>query len=363
MNSIAAHNQRNVGGLPLHEAAYHGRTAVVDYLLRSGSPIDAVDLRGNTAISHSAGNGHLSTVRLFISRGANIALTDPPPALADGEPEGCAYTPIELASLGGFTDVVRALLDAGSPMDTLTDPDGHTCLMSCSFHGNVDLSLMLIHHATDPSEFIRRQDVSGLSACHYALMRSEKPLLRALLECGANPNERSQGDPLLNIAMEAHVPDLDIVRILLSAGADVHGKDPSETTALHVAACKDCLDICLELVGRGANPHARNNIGMTPLTMYGTWAEAMDAPERVLSSEKKQQRRKALEDARKSYLDALALRARREANWRRRRAVVLWNVAWFRGTEVLPEQTGVLHLLRDVHDIEIGLFDRVVEYL
>lgn len=350
----------NIGGLPYTEACYHGRNDVVAFLLDHGSPIDAVDMIGNTGLSHAAGNGHLSTVKLLIQRGANVALVAPTVHSAVFDGAG-AFTPIEIASIGCHTEVVQALLEAGSPMDTLADSAGHTCLMGCTIFGFLDLALMLIHHCTDPQEYIRRKDNSDCSALHYAVLRSHKPLVRALLEFGGSPNQRDFGEPALSLATGI---DLEMVMIFLEAGADVHGRSQDGVTALHEACFTDSLDICLELVRRGANPNATNAAGTTCLALYGQVFEVMGQAERVLSPETKQQRREALEDARKTYLDAIALRARREGNWRRRRLVVMWNSAAFE----LPDlgQAGgmtVAHVLRAVADREAGLFDRVIEYL
>ena len=58
---------------------------------------------------------------------------------------------------------------------------------------------------------------------------------------------------------------LDIVRLLVSSGADVDGRTKTNSTPLRAAAYDGTLDIVQYLVSHGADTNARNNFENTPL--------------------------------------------------------------------------------------------------
>jgi ankyrin repeat protein len=81
-----------------------------------------------------------------------------------------------------------------------------------------------------------------------------------------DPNSKVTGEPvLLFAAANGH---LDIVRLLLQAGADVKAKDDqSGDTALIAAAGGGHSDLIKPLVAAGADVEARNAMGDTALTL------------------------------------------------------------------------------------------------
>ncbi|TAA41523.1 ankyrin repeat domain-containing protein [Pseudoxanthomonas winnipegensis] len=73
------------------------------------------------------------------------------------------YTPLQLASKQGHTDVVHALIDAGA--DTNARHFGHwTPLMFAARNGHVDCMRMLINNHAD----IEAQDLTHARAIHHA---------------------------------------------------------------------------------------------------------------------------------------------------------------------------------------------------
>lgn len=90
-----------------------------------------------------------------------------------------------------------------------------------------------------------------------------------LLTNGSNPNVVCQGDnggaqqPLLSVAAEKG--RLDIVKLLLGAGARAAAGNTAGYTALHMAAIRGYIGVAGELLRAGAPVNARTSDGITPL--------------------------------------------------------------------------------------------------
>ncbi|MBN1417980.1 MAG: ankyrin repeat domain-containing protein [Planctomycetes bacterium] len=110
--------------------------------------------------------------------------------------------------------------------------------------------------------------------------------VRRLLAEGANPDQRlspsslsylaKRRDPeLVADAGEARTPlivavkngRLEVVEVLLEAGADPNGADRDGATALHYAAQQSDPAFVKRLLAAKANPNARTGLGVTPLHM------------------------------------------------------------------------------------------------
>lgn len=76
-------------------------------------------------------------------------------------------------------------------------------------------------------------------------------MVRLLLTSGANLRVNGQSEPTLHQAVRSG--DLETVRIVLDAGADVNERADLAETALHLAAEGDYVDIAQLLLTRGAD--------------------------------------------------------------------------------------------------------------
>ena len=80
--------------------------------------------------------------------------------------------------------------------------------------------------------------------------------------CGCDKHSVPTGDLLYEAARQG---DLDRLRLLVDAGADVNTKAGEGYTALHVAAERGDLEMAEFLVAKGANPNAATTSKRTPL--------------------------------------------------------------------------------------------------
>ena len=156
---------------------------------------------------------------------------------------------------------------------------------------------------------------------HRAAKEGNLSLTAALLDRGAEVNQRSAGgyDALLLAARAGFV---DVCALLLDRGADPNTRSV-DWTALGYAAYEDHLDVAKLLLARGADLHTVILGGRTALQWYGLGCHdhPADSPRPRLSNEQKDQRREQLQAEFAS--GPLVLQRRRDANWERRKGLIV----------------------------------------
>jgi thioredoxin-related protein len=105
----------------------------------------------------------------------------------------------------------------------------------------------------------------GNPGLHALAVQSDSTALEAALAAGANPEQRSdKGEPPLMSAVKAE--RTDAVKALLAAGADPDNTNRMGESSLHLAVRGDS-DILKSLISAGANTNARDAGGVTPLML------------------------------------------------------------------------------------------------
>ena len=160
--------------------------------------------------------GDAAMVEELVARGAEVGVAEV--TLGD--------TALMVASQLGHTEVVRTLLEAGAPTQS--------------------------------------QDIYGLTALHKAANRGRLEVVKVLLAASADPNLQSElGNTPLNNRLHNLPEALELTKTLLGAGADPNLPDYSQRTALHNAATVGRLEVVKVLVEAGAEVEARDRHGDT----------------------------------------------------------------------------------------------------
>jgi len=128
---------------------------------------------------------------------------------------------------------------------------------------------------------------TGETALHTLISAHSLSLIQDAVDSGADVNagaatSASAAAPCgstLHAAVQRR--DVDIVRLLLKAGADLKAVDSTGSTALHAAARNDDGEICRLLAQHGAPVSAVDALGATPLHAAAA-AGATDALEAIL---------------------------------------------------------------------------------
>ena len=180
-----------------------------------------------------------ATISIFNSCGQRPGETGTPEnAVSAVEEPGskAVLTPAEVeqqlheCSLDGDIGKVKEALEAGAAVNSM-DAQGVTALMSAAFNGHSDIVLMLLDHGAG----IDRRDVMGRTALLYAATGPFPGTVKILLDKGAEPNVVDSDEhfsPLMHAAAEGN---LDVVKILVEAGADMSLTDVDGDDAISFA--------------------------------------------------------------------------------------------------------------------------------
>jgi ankyrin repeat protein len=231
----------------LMTAARTGQTRAVALLLAHGADVQAREREtGQTALMWAAAEHHLEVVQLLLQRGADVH------ARSEG-----GFTPLLFAAQQGSVEIARVLLAAGAdPNETAGDGSSALLVAADSAHKFVvsdegthaAVAMLLLQKGAEPNA-----DKAGRTALHSAVQAAEPELVKALLAGGADPNARltrplpQLGRQLGNAFrvdtvgatpfwLAAKLADVQIMRLLVEAGADPKLATKDSSTPLMAAA-------------------------------------------------------------------------------------------------------------------------------
>lgn len=204
----------------LQVASRSGENSIVEYLLDQGMD---VNLQGGfywTALIAAVCHGNESTCRILIARGANISIQNP------DHDHRCA---LHYAVEWSLPDVVWLLLDAGTPINTISGEHG-TVLQLAAQNTSEDVVHLLLNCGADIN-IQAGYFGNALQAWSYV---GNKEITELLLNKGARPNSRGGFYETALIAA-IHGGHEDVVDLLIRFGADVEMVSPSFGSALNCA--------------------------------------------------------------------------------------------------------------------------------
>jgi ankyrin repeat protein len=269
------------GETPIMTCASTGSADAVRMLVARGADVNAKEPSQNqTALMWAAAEHHPDVVRTLIEHGAH---------LQDRTKKG--FTALHFAAREGELECTRLLLAAGVDVNIRSQPDappkgagrgegpagagrsneatasaGSTPLLVATVRGQVPLALFLLERGADPNA-----DDAGLAPLHWAAAtweggianpvygfsdpmsgipdrQGKLQLVKALLAHGANPNGRMTRRPpglaggyedvagATPFLLAAAAADIEMMRLLLAAGADPAQVTRTNTTPVMAAA-------------------------------------------------------------------------------------------------------------------------------
>jgi len=315
------------GMTALHWAAQKGDVDLAKTLLYAGANVKAATrVGGYTPLLIASKVGNAPMIEALVAGGA-----DPASATMNGT------TALMFAAQAGNADAVTALVARGADVNAKEKVKGETALMIAAAYGRADVIRVLTAKGADPKATTKAMDLAafnkeeqerfaqfqqqqaqaaarggrggapepnrggrgfnpnakpgidrqynftelvaywgGMAPLHFAARQGQSDAAKALLEAGADINQRAEGDnstPMLIAAINGH---FDLAKLLLDKGADANAAQHNGVTPLYAAlncqwAAKalypqprayeqqqtSYLDLMKALLDKGANPNVR----------------------------------------------------------------------------------------------------------
>ena len=311
-------------------AARTGNPQAIRVLVEAGANVNAKEnWGGTTALMWAASEGHADAARLLVAAGADVNARSNYVAAANGrgfegrtpvanrtDPKTEEFasgwlTPLTLAAREGDVELARLLLDAGADVNAVSG-DGKTALAIAAFNGNYEVASFLVDRKADVNKAdaqrftplfwaVDRRNMETAPNFPWMVTADPMPLIRKLLDAGANPNalvnntpraRMREGSPRIVFATAlmraAFAGDLELVKLLLDRGADPKIISRDSETMLSAAAGlafvhgyhrgkspEERLQVVKLFVELGNDVNWADDYGITPLMAAGNYGSVL----------------------------------------------------------------------------------------
>ncbi|UYV68583.1 hypothetical protein LAZ67_6000132 [Cordylochernes scorpioides] len=238
-----------IGRSPLSSASERGNTEIVEIVVNAGALVNKSDFFRLTPLLNASAGGHADVARILINASVNVNAQN-----ADG------LTALSYASMYGHIDMVNTLLRAEAFLNT-QDKDGRTPLMLAALGGSLETAQALIEAGAS----INVHDSNGRTPLCHASEDGHVKLVNLLIQNGASINIRdvngqsplslAAGKTPLMLAVERN--HAQVAKLLVDHGANIDTRDRLGKTALSMAAVRGNLDILEILIQAGADINPR----------------------------------------------------------------------------------------------------------
>ncbi len=256
--SATKHTTRNMYG-PVKAG---DNVKILQMLSMGYSPIQRFpECEGGTPLHVAASEGHILTMHILVRAGAELDTMD--------EEQNTA---LMLACIKGRSQAAKYLLQAGADVTQIGD-DGMTCLHLATQSGFLECAHVILSQSHLPRNFLNLQDDGGWTPLVWACENKHEPVIRYLLERGANPLITDvEGNITLHWA--ALSGSRTTCEMLLNAGCEVNATNTIGETPIHIALRQDHYECTLLFLMRGARLDIKNNKQQTPVDCMAKESES-----------------------------------------------------------------------------------------
>jgi ankyrin repeat protein len=307
-------------------AARTGRTDALRVLVEAGADVNAKETWGGTTpLMWAVSEGHAEAAKTLIAAGADANARSHYVAAANGRgfegrtPLATAtdakaaefasgwLTPLMLAAREGNIELGRILIGAGADVNAAAG-DGKTALALAIFNGNYGVASFLVDSKADVNKAdtqrftplfwaVDRRNMETAPNFPWMVTADAMPLIRALLDAGADPNalvnntpraRMREGSPRIvfstALMRAAFAGDLELVTLLLQRDADPSIISRDGETMVSAAAGlafihgyhrgkspDERLQVVKRFVELGNDVNYPDDYGITPLMAAGNF--------------------------------------------------------------------------------------------
>jgi uncharacterized protein len=238
-----ANEKLALGRTPLMIASRTGKVDAMTVLIDRGADVNAKEtLRGTTAMMWAADEGHEAAIQLLIDRGADLKARSNPAPRGRGPALGKANDPRKAVAAQGAALAAGRALDLGQ----LNQLEGR---------GNAG-------GRAGGANAAGRGRAGGGAGAAGADDQDDAAVAAGI---GRNRTAPSDGGQLTPLVYAVRANDLESVKTLLAAGADINQTTGYGWSPLLVATQNRYYNLGKYLLEQGANPNLPNNGGWVPL--------------------------------------------------------------------------------------------------
>lgn len=220
------------------QAVVCGNKDITMLLLDRGAIVNQVNQHGLYPLHHATQHCHTEIMRILIDKGADVNVKSTVEE----------YTfPLSIAIRNNSLEAIKLLVDSGANVNERINSRKVTPLYHAVSVKNAELVKLLLANSAD----VDATNISGESALLLAVKQDLEDVVQMLVDAGANLNQNGPCYSALHCAVVNS--RVNLVKILLKAGADVNVVSKLGVTPLKLAVTVSNLEIVKLLVDAKAD--------------------------------------------------------------------------------------------------------------
>jgi ankyrin repeat protein len=250
----------NCNETPLFSSLAHTNNEAFFYLVKKGANITHIGPRGMTMLHNACVRGKLEVVQFLVEQ----------KDFDINQKDENHNTALHYACQGHHADIIRYLISQGADVQSKNDQKRtplHNYLQNMLPQGNfIDIVDLLLERGCD----LNQADADGITPMQRALSSniSIDGLKQLESKGGAMPQQGDGGPNPLFAQCSSNTPNVELMRYFIDeCGYSAVDKDANGNTVLHKAVECSKPKIIDFLLLQGADIHAINNLGQSPLHM------------------------------------------------------------------------------------------------